>query len=200
MNRTKVIKGNISIAKQSPLSESKKSLPISRSEIEAVKERSKEKLIFSFKFFDRGHDAFNLGDTTRRAICGEWFLALLDNLKSVSDLNRNQLVLEQRQHYQAHEHKWEELQYKYELEEDFLEQVECLQFRLSSSNGRVHGFIIGNRFYVVWLDPHHNLYPDERFGGEKFYTKPLTCYEILEQRVIQLQKENKELNDFINSL
>ncbi len=34
------------------------------------------------------------------------------------------------------------------------------QFSISSNeHGRVHGFIIGDVFFVVWLDPDHNLYP-----------------------------------------
>jgi hypothetical protein len=33
------------------------------------------------------------------------------------------------------------------------------QFSLSSNeHGRVHGFFIGEVFYVVWLDPEHQLY------------------------------------------
>ncbi|MEW6352668.1 MAG: hypothetical protein AB1646_26790 [Thermodesulfobacteriota bacterium] len=34
------------------------------------------------------------------------------------------------------------------------------QFQLTSNeHGRVHGFFVGNIFYVVWLDPDHRLYP-----------------------------------------
>ena len=33
------------------------------------------------------------------------------------------------------------------------------QFALSANeHGRVHGFLIQNRFYIVWLDPEHELY------------------------------------------
>jgi hypothetical protein len=33
------------------------------------------------------------------------------------------------------------------------------QFAVSANeHGRVHGFVIGAVFYVVWLDPHHRLY------------------------------------------
>jgi hypothetical protein len=34
------------------------------------------------------------------------------------------------------------------------------QFALSANeHGRVHGFLVGNTFYIRWLDPDHNLYP-----------------------------------------
>ena len=33
------------------------------------------------------------------------------------------------------------------------------QFSLSSNeHGRVHGYFVGNIFFIVWLDPEHNLY------------------------------------------
>ncbi len=33
------------------------------------------------------------------------------------------------------------------------------QFSLSTNeHGRVHGFFIEDVFYIVWLDPNHNLY------------------------------------------
>ena len=33
------------------------------------------------------------------------------------------------------------------------------QFSLTSNlHGRVHGFILSNTFYVVWIDPDHSLY------------------------------------------
>jgi hypothetical protein len=33
------------------------------------------------------------------------------------------------------------------------------QFSLSTNeHGRVHGFFIEDMFYIVWLDPNHNLY------------------------------------------
>lgn len=39
------------------------------------------------------------------------------------------------------------------------EGVQPFQFSVSSNeHGRVHGFFIGDIFYVVWIDPHHRLY------------------------------------------
>jgi hypothetical protein len=177
-----------------------KGLPIPQQELDLLKERHKEKLLFSFRFFDRNTEAFNLGETNR--VCDNWYISLLDILKEVSSLNRNELVVEKRQFYDAHAHDWDNLKYKYKLPNDLLNQVECLQFRLSQSRGRVHGFIIGNRFYIVWLDPHHNLYPDERFGGEKYYSRPLSCSEVLEGEVIKLSsllKNKQEELDYLYS-
>lgn len=37
------------------------------------------------------------------------------------------------------------------------------QFSISvNAHGRVHGFVIEETFFVVWLDPDHKLYPGQR--------------------------------------
>ena len=33
------------------------------------------------------------------------------------------------------------------------------QFSISKTHGRIHGFLEGNVFHIVWFDPKHNLYP-----------------------------------------
>lgn len=53
--------------------------------------------------------------------------------------------------------------------------------------------MIENVFYVVWLDPHHNFYPDERFGGEKYFVSPLTPYQELEVEYERLKAHNASL-------
>lgn len=41
-----------------------------------------------------------------------------------------------------------------------LQSLQGWQFQISANeHGRVHGFIIGRTFYMVWLDPEHLLYP-----------------------------------------
>lgn len=41
-----------------------------------------------------------------------------------------------------------------------LQGCEPWQFQLSANeHGRVHGILIDQVFYIVWLDPNHALYP-----------------------------------------
>ncbi|MFC4768755.1 hypothetical protein ACFO8Q_15525 [Effusibacillus consociatus] len=146
---------------------------------------------------DLQHQAFNCGGTDRG-----WFLHLFENLREISRLSRNEFVVQQRQHYDVHPHDWKKTAYIYDLPEGMLEQLgedKCIQFRLSSSGGRVHGFMIENRFYVVWLDPHHNLYPDQRFGGLKFFDKPLNPYEELLLQYKELEKKYNELSEILDA-
>jgi hypothetical protein len=40
-----------------------------------------------------------------------------------------------------------------------LRDLRAIQFMIAKNeHGRVHGFVIGNVFHVVWFDPEHNLY------------------------------------------
>ena len=159
-------------------------------------ERLNGKITFSWYHFDRKHIAFNLGGTRL-----EWYVDLIDALKEVSQRTRYQLQTEH--HFRAHKHDWIKLKYKYDLPEDVWAQLDedaCWQFHLSKSTGVVHGFFIDSLLCIVWLDPHHNLYPDQKYGGAKFFDKPLNMYErilvekeALEQRIIELEKDIKEL-------
>ncbi len=41
------------------------------------------------------------------------------------------------------------------------------QIRIDKSHGGIHGVFYENIFYVIWLDPLHNMYPDSKYGGLK---------------------------------
>ncbi len=44
------------------------------------------------------------------------------------------------------------------VDEDQLNYAQAWQFGVSAKKDwRVHGFVIGDTFYVVWLDPRHRL-------------------------------------------
>jgi hypothetical protein len=73
------------------------------------------------------------------------------------------------------------------------EQCEYWQFRISKSKGRVIGFLIDGVFYVVWLDPHHNLTNSEGYGTENRYKAGMSIYEITEIELQHLRSENERL-------
>lgn len=171
--------------------------PIPNEELEKIKEFNLEKLIFSFRLFDRENEAFNLGEVCR--VSDRWHLSFLDVLKEISNITRNELF-SLRQHYDAHQNDWNKLKVEHTFSTDFLQQVECMQFRISKSKGRVHGFIIGNIFYIVWLDPHHNMIPADKYGGIKFYERPEACHELLNKKIIELEFENKDLKANIDEV
>ena len=169
-----------------------KKFPIPKEELEYLKTLNDKKMVFSFRFIELEHEAFNLTGT-----CYKWGNDLFNLLKELSLISRNQFVIDLKDHYRCHTHDWSELRYKYDFSDDFLEQVECRQARISTSKGGIHGFIIGNRFYVVWLDPQHNLYPDDKYGGLKILEPPETCCGYRDKEIVRLNQKIQEYEDLL---
>lgn len=161
--------------------------------IQSIKERANEKLVFSFELFDRSHKYFNLGNT-----CVEWYVALIDVLKHLSSLTWNQLTQEYFHTYQPHNYDWDKCNFKFMLDDVTLKQSNPYQIRISKSKGRIHGLLVGNRFYVYWLDPHHNMYNGKRYEKAVAYPEQLSCFETqtniikeLNEKIIYLKDEIK---------
>lgn len=182
-------KGNkgIKIPKPNIPKVSTKEFPIPQEELNHLKKLKDKRMVFSFRFIELQHEAFNLTGT-----CYKWSNDLFKLLKELSEISRNYFVNELLSRYRCHIHIWEHLKYKYDFDDDFLEQVECRQARISISKGGIHGFIIGNRFYVVWLDPQHNLYPDVRHGGLKLLEPPETCCGYRDKKLSEMEEQIKK--------
>lgn len=165
--------------------------------VEEFKKATNKEIIFSFKFLDRLHEAFNLGNL--KNVCDNWFVELLDCLKEVSNRNWGQLINESK--FDPHSHNFEKTNFKYELfDKEALKQLECVQFRLSKSYGRVHGFLIDNFFYIYWLDPHHNMNDSKGYGGVTKHPAIKSCYELLNDHNINLYQENEKLQNKIKNM
>ena len=73
----------------------------------------------------------------------------------------------------------------------------CVQIR---SPDVVFPLVPDNTFYIIWLDPLHNMYPDKRFGGLREIKSPNSCCKDRDNIIIKLQTENQDLKDYINLL
>lgn len=157
---------------------------------EMLEEYQKINVMFSFKFFDRNEELFNCG-----GIEASWFIDLMDVLKDVSSMKFEEFRYKGGPPLRVHPHEWIKTSKKYPFNEEFLMQIEqnTLQFSVSKANGRVHGFVIENVFYVVWLDRYHNLYPMQTHGGLTYCDFPEGCYECLEKENKELKEENEIL-------
>lgn len=155
----------------------------------AVSEKS---FSFSFACFDRQHELFNLGDTTPSGtLPANWFIDLLDCLKSVSNMNVSEMKSSL---HDLHPIDWRKTNTSAPSEEA---QLEYWQFRINKSKGRVIGFLIDGVFYIVWLDPHHNLTNSEGYGTATYYKPALSLFE---QKEAQLQEQQREINSLRNDL
>ena len=151
----------------------------------AVTEKS---FSFSFACFDRSHKLFNLGNNEHgETVSSGWFLALLDCLKSVSNMD---IVSMQTSSHDMHRIDWKKTNASVP---DGEEQREYWQFRINKSRGRIIGFLIDRVFYIVWLDPHHNLTNSEGYGKEVYYKAGFSDYEKLEIECERLKQENQGL-------
>lgn len=167
---------------------------LSKKQFEEIESRKKQEVIFSWRFFDRTHKFFNMGN-----IDSSWFISLLDCLQDVSRLTVDEFRQQsERRGLRVHPHNWEKASAKFDMPKDWFEQYRenCLQFSISKANGRVHGILIDNIFYIVWLDPLHNLYPPkERNRKVLEYDYPVTDYELLELEQDSLEQEIKKLKE-----
>ena len=48
---------------------------------------------------------------------------------------------------------------------------------------------------MIWLDPLHNMYPDDRFGGLRQVKPPGTCCKEREDQISDLQEKIRVLQE-----
>ena len=136
------------------------------SNAEKIKER--RIITFSFSFFDRDHELFNLGGKENDdTVGGKWFIRLFDCLKDMSSKTINEL---KKTPYKLHPiDYWNKANAN--IPKSF-DQYEFWKFRLDKSHGRVIGILIDSVFYIRWLDPYHNFIDSEGYGKIQKFPKP----------------------------
>lgn len=146
--------------------------------------QSQNKLKLSFEFFDRTHKAFNLG-----GVSVEWFVTLYDMLKEWTSKNWSELKKITSFDIHPKTSGW-----KYTFPFEGAEQLEQFQIRVSRSKGRVHGFILDGTFYIVWLDPHHNMTDSPHYESDRFFPPA----KSLEEKIEFLEAEIKAYEELLN--
>lgn len=131
-------------------------VPESASGITATKLKPTKGISFSFKYYQDAHSKFS--GREKEVV---YWLTFLDRLKSLSSWTVQELLRNRSSSLRFHPIRWEETSengFGLPNEEQLVDTP--YQFSLSSNeHGRVHGFLIDEIFYVVWLDPDHLLYP-----------------------------------------
>ena len=120
---------------------------------------------FSFEFF-KEIDYFGIGDCDTK-----WFSSLFEAINVYSSMDLSKLPRNKTTRY--HEINWEQKNIPIKFEDlDWLpknEQIlvspnEIFQLNITKGSGRIIGFIIANIFYIVLLDPKHNLQPSKDYN------------------------------------
>lgn len=188
MSRNKNVKKDCGkfIPKQEKIDSDKKMTIPKPAKIENAEKR---KVVFSFMPLAY-NEYFNLD-----AICNNWFNDLLQMLKDVSniELKRIQAGEFSGKNSTLRIHNHDEIELPCKLPYD-IDLDDFWQMRISTSKGGIHGIFYENIFYVIWLDPHHNMYPDDKFGGlKKIKRPPESCCKERDEELKKLNDENLEL-------
>lgn len=127
----------------------------------------------------------------------------MEKLKAYSEKSVTEIISNPTGTIRFHNHAKGHPAFKppYDLSED-----DFYQIRFGTSKGGIHGVLIGNIFYVIWLDPQHNMYPDERYGGLRKIIPPMTCckerdreLDELQKAVIKAQEESQQWQELLQS-
>lgn len=121
-----------------------------------------EHLSFSFRYLDTTKAKFLV-----KACDHTYFALVMGRLKALSEMSRKDflnLPITGGKSWRVHRITWNDRvsESGFGLHETLTADENAWQFMLSKDNGRVHGFLIGNVFFVRWIDPDHALYP----GGD----------------------------------
>ena len=137
-------------------------------------------IVFSFEALEKT-EYFNLDGT-----CQNWASDMLEMCKNISKLTVKQLTSGTYRIYRFHSH--EGANCPSPLPEG-VELKDIYQMRISTSKGGIHGVLRENCFYVIWLDPLHNMYPDDRYGGLRRVKELSSCCKDRDEEILRLQEE-----------
>ncbi len=155
-------------------------------------------LSFSFEFF-REREFFGIGDCDVH-----WFSSLLDAIKRYSERKIVDIMYEKSSRF--HRIKWsqpnipikfEDLSWLPKNDQILIGPDEICQLNITQGSGRIIGFIVGTTFYVVLLDPMHNMQPSEDYNYVvDATTQSITQYDELKCKYDLLFKfTNSSLTD-----
>ena len=148
-------------------------------------------VVFSFAALE-WTEYFNLEST-----CQNWSLDMLNMLKDISKVTKDALMRGEYRTYRVHNH--EKAIVPCPLPEG-VALKDLYQLRISTSKGGIHGIFSENTFYIIWMDPLHNMYPNKNYGGLRKIKPPTSCCADREERILKLQEEKQKLNEELEEL
>lgn len=134
----------------------KKQLNLDTGRISKTPVSEDQVISFNFKHLKEGNKKFLYQNRE-----SQYFLKFIERVKALSCMTRRDLVTNKSTSLRCHTIKF--LQDSRLTEDSYgigqEADDDAWQFEISKSeHGRVHGFFVANVFYVVWLDPKHELY------------------------------------------
>lgn len=126
------------------------------SKFQPVEPEIPKNISFSFRYLQNDNQKFSIQNRDAR-----YFESLLVRLRDLSTLTLAEIINNRSKSLRCHLINWKDTTepngFGIPNEEQIV--ISAYQFQISSNkHGRVHGFFLENIFYIVWLDPNHNLY------------------------------------------
>lgn len=128
-------------------------------------------MVFSFELLDFHHPLYNCN-----GMCDKGIMNCFEKLQAYSACTVNELFARKGGTIRLHPIRKDDVDEwpPFFLNNSHLEDV-FYQIAFGTSKGRAHGILIENIFYIIWLDPHHFLYHDKRYGPKKGFTPLCKC-------------------------
>ena len=151
------------MAKKHPVISSKptKTVPITNTS------NKNTKILFSYEYLDLQNSKYSFESLSDFRIVSQFHKDLYKKIQeycSIENFKKNMSNKVWSKTNHIHPIDWSDPQIREScftsLESKLMEQVkeECWQLGINNNGFRIHGFFIENVFYVVWLDPLHQLY------------------------------------------
>jgi len=114
-----------------------------------------------FKYLEEGSRDFSFEDKKFKA---KYYIELIKRLKLMETFDEHTFRFKlQDGYYRCHPINWNKSTKKKGFDH-LANQIcsdDCYQFSTGFKKGRVHGFLIGNIYHIVWIDFNHNLCPSK---------------------------------------
>lgn len=129
-------------------------------------EKNNDRIIFSFQYLDLKSKKYSLDNIIDKNKKSQYINDFFNKIKEYSELNnfKKDIIGRYSDINHIHPINWKDNRIRESnfncLKKELMEQIkdECWQLGINHYPFRIHGFFVGNVFYVVWLDPEHNLY------------------------------------------
>lgn len=128
------------------------------------------KIVFSFEYLDMNNSKYSFEELKDTRIEKQFHSDFHKKMKEYcekSDFKKSLSEKEWKKRNHIHPIDWSDHQIREScftsLNKELMEQIknDCWQLGINNNGFRMHGFFIGNVFYIVWLDPLHRLYPSK---------------------------------------
>lgn len=136
-------------------------------EFPTTKIKNNRKISFSFEYLDLKNNKYSFDNLDNRQIV-QFNNDFNKKIKEYCEKDNFKQAMSSEIRWKNNNHihpiDWKDNQIKESgfptIPSNLKEQVsgDCWQLGINSTTYRIHGFFIGDIFYIVWLDPSHNLY------------------------------------------